>query len=220
MTTPVRQVALDERVRPEVYLLFDDLVALDPGQASTIVRRIDLLIGAHGRTADALDRVTRGLRTFLPDVRVRGAALAQDLVDAKSFASWFMAAGAGLFASVSLLLVIVGFHARTAHELESRRRELALRRALGATPRRMTREVIVPVLIAAASGLLLGCVGLVVATGAIGAIVPKPPEVTDPSRVALALSCGSALCAVIVVTAGLALRSALAIAPSRSLRSM
>jgi ABC-type antimicrobial peptide transport system permease subunit len=67
------------------------------------------------------------------------------------------------FAFVALALGALGLFGVTSHAVRSRRKELGIRLALGATPRRLERELLLDFAPVAAIGLTLGVVSGVVA---------------------------------------------------------
>jgi putative ABC transport system permease protein len=94
-------------------------------------------------------------------VRLQSVSLLRDPILA---GPRFMAALTTVLAAVTVCLAIVGLHSVSQFEAQTRRRELAIRVALGASPHRLewmaTRKLLVPLLI----GTVIG--GLVVIAGA------------------------------------------------------
>jgi putative ABC transport system permease protein len=82
-----------------------------------------------------------------------------DAIGQPRFRSWVV----GLFASAALLLAMVGLYGTIAFSVHQRRRELALRLALGASPTQAIGIVMGSGLRLAGAGALVGAVGAVVA---------------------------------------------------------
>jgi putative ABC transport system permease protein len=112
---------------------------------------------------------------------------------------------ASLFALLAVLLAAVGVYGVLSYEVGQRRRELALRSALGASPARIFRAELRRASMLAALGAGLGLAAAAIATRSLRALLFEIAP-TDPRSFALA---AAALLAVVLVAAGLpALRAA------------
>lgn len=75
-----------------------------------------------------------------------------------------------LFGASTVLLTLAGIYARMSFAATERRRECAVRAAIGATPARVTWSLTSPVVVAAGAGLLTGLAALPPLAGALGRI--------------------------------------------------
>ena len=117
-----------------------------------------LLLRASG-DSDALTRSIRrivvGGRTHLPFVRVRPYA---QLLD-RQMRPWRLGTALlGLFGAIALGVAAVGLYAAFTHAVSERRREMAIRIAVGARPARVMRMILCESLTLAGCGILGGCV--------------------------------------------------------------
>jgi predicted permease len=102
----------------------------------------------------------RELSRANPGLRVSNTLTQQELVDAQTLRERLLAMLALFFAAVALLLAGIGLYGVLEYSVHSRRREIAIRLAIGAPSadiaRRITFAVFAMVLTGAASGLALG----------------------------------------------------------------
>jgi putative ABC transport system permease protein len=136
-------------------------------------------------------RLTVGERTDLPFIRVRPYA---QLLD-RQMRPWSIGTTLlGLFSALALAVAAVGLYAAFAYAVAERRREMAIRMAVGARPARVLAMVLREALLLAATGVVLGCASAVVA----GRWVQSLLFGTEPSDL---LVLGSAAVAMLVVAA-------------------
>ena len=107
------------------------------------------------------------------------------------------AAAVTVFGAASVILTLAGIYARMAHRVASRRREWAVRQALGATPARLRQMVVADVTAVASAGALLGLAALPAAS-ALAAGLLYGANLLDWPR---ALLVAAGLCAAAVVAA-------------------
>jgi putative ABC transport system permease protein len=136
--------------------------------------------------------------------------LFDDTVRLDRFALWLIL----LFAVGGLVTAAGGVYALLAYTVAQRRREIALRMALGASPERVARAVVMESVVLAAAGGLLGLAGAVAggrfARAVLFGVAPQDP-ITLVASVAVLLL-------VVVAASWLPARRASLVDPSRAMR--
>jgi ABC-type antimicrobial peptide transport system permease subunit len=119
-----------------------------------------------------------------------------------------------LFAVAGLITAAAGVYALLAYSVVQRRREIALRMALGASPRRVARTIVMESLVLAAAGGTIGIVGAAASSRfsrtLLFRVAPHDP-VTLVTAVAVLL-------AVVVAASWLPARRAALIDPARAMK--
>jgi ABC-type antimicrobial peptide transport system permease subunit len=92
-----------------------------------------------------------------------------------------------LFAGAALALCAIGVHGVLAYGVAERRPEIAVRLALGAEPRQVTRLVLAEGLAAVAAGLALGLPAAALLAPLLGSLLYSVPPVDPATYVAVAL---------------------------------
>jgi predicted permease len=149
----VKQDGLDRPTLPHVYVP----IYQRPSRALTLVMRVARPAGALEREIrEAVQSVDPGLPIFA----VRGM---DDVLAASLAPRRFSAAIVGMFAMLGLLLASVGLYGLLAYLVGQRTREIGIRMALGAPPRRVVGEIMTSGLKLAGAGV---GAGLLVGLGA------------------------------------------------------
>lgn len=125
-------LGLDRPPEPEVYLA----ISQRPTSRVTAVAR------ATGSTAAALAALQEVAKTLRPGQVVGQRQTMQEVLDRGLSPRRFAAGLTATFAGVALLLAAVGIYGVTALAVAERRRELAVRQALGAAPREVAAVVL------------------------------------------------------------------------------
>jgi ABC-type antimicrobial peptide transport system permease subunit len=119
-----------------------------------------------------------------------------------------------LFALGGLITAAGGVYALLAYTVMQRRREIALRMALGASPRRVARSIVMESLVLAAAGGTIGMVGAAAssrfARTLLCGVAPQDPVTL--------VTAGVVLLVVVVLASWLPARRASLIDPSRAMR--
>jgi ABC-type antimicrobial peptide transport system permease subunit len=122
---------------------------------------------------------------------------------------------AAIFAMSALLLASIGVFGVLASMVASRTREIGVRMAIGATPRRVMALVLRESMTWAASGMLAGLAGAYAAGGLIAAVVFDVPP-NDPATFALV---GGVVTAVAVLASVVPVARAVRIDPTIAIRT-
>ena len=206
----VRRTALSEAPRPSFYLLdtqFPHIIG-DAMSAMTLVVRTQ---GAPTRVAGAARGVINGIDPELAVANVRTlASVVSDSVARPRFAMAVL----GAFGLSALLLAAIGVYGVLSYAMARRRREMAVRMALGATPRAVRR-------LALGAGVRLGLVG--VAAGLVLALLGSrvlrtllfEVSTTDPVTIA---AVGGVLLGAALLASWLPARRATTVSPAEVLR--
>jgi putative ABC transport system permease protein len=191
----VRYAGLDAEPLPVVYVLWPEAPL---GQGYLAVR-------AHGSpaaTAAAIRAVMRELDPGLPHTPMRTF----DEIVAGSVADRRLAALLGVtLALLTFGVALVGLSGAVVRAVEERRREIAIRGALGATPRSLMRLSLSGVAVATAGGLALGLMGALATGGVLRSLIRGVggyDVLTLGAVVYFVLACAGAVCYVPARRAG------------------
>lgn len=165
-----------------------------------------LVIRTSDPTAFA-DRMRRIAADVDPAIRLTDIKGLGDAGGGEAEANWTLTAVAWLVAFVVMMLSAMGIHALMSFAVSRRTREIGIRAALGAGPRRIVASVFSRALIQLGLGLLVGS-GLAVLVG-----------VETPRQWMLLIGANAIMLVVGVVACALPVRRALRIDPSEALRS-
>jgi predicted permease len=218
---PLRQRDFYETLQPEAYVLYEDFIAFHPGKnpASAALSRGFVVAETPFGVRNTLDLIRAAIEQDLPDVEIRAASRIGDLIAAGLGSRRLVSAGATMFALVAVLLAGVGLHGMVSHGLMQRARELGVRVALGATPGRIARETVRPLIVVFAAGVAIGLSGIVAARSAIRAVMVPPPGVEYPSVAAATALTGVVLLVALAAACYRPITSAARTDPTTSLRA-
>jgi putative ABC transport system permease protein len=162
--------------------------------------------------APAIRKAIVGTRTDVPFVRVRPYS---QLLD-RQIRPWRLGTVLfGLFSGLALCVGAIGLYAAFAHAVTVRRREMAIRMAIGAAPRGVVAMILREALIVAGAGLLGGWAAAVVGGRRLGSLLFE----TSPADPLVLGSTGVLMLAVAIVATLLPAWSASRVNPSALLRS-
>jgi putative ABC transport system permease protein len=162
----VRQVDLDRPTAPEIYFP----IAQNWSQVAELGMT---LVVRSTRASDAVIDIVRSRvndvnpRLAIFNIRTMEQVVADSLWDLSLY-RWLM----GWFAMLTLVLSVVGLYGVLSHSVTARRREWAVRLALGSTPAEVARIVLVRGVVLAAAGIAIGATLLVAALRAFGSGLP------------------------------------------------
>ena len=156
VTRPVRQHDVNEEILAETYVLFDDLLELYPSSASQSMQSVYILAETTRGVPATLQIIRTAVADQMPEFTIRSAAPVMDLIRSHMGRQRLVAAGAVVFAVISLLLAALGLYAMVSQDLALRGREIGIRMALGATVRRIALDSARPIGIVYAVGVCMG----------------------------------------------------------------
>jgi putative ABC transport system permease protein len=136
---------------PTVYLPMDQFPQVLPLIGTLVVR-------TRGIPATAMTSIRDAVRATDPDVAVLQASGMRELIAHELAIPRLTALLVGVFGAGALLLVAAGLYAALAASVRERRRELAIRHAVGATSGQLQRIVFAQSLATCAAGASLGLV--------------------------------------------------------------
>ena len=154
----IRQVA------PTVYLPLEQF-----SEVMTLITT--LVVRTDGHPAAAVPSIRDAVVQTDPDVTVLHAAALSDLVSGQFTGPRLNALLLWLFAGGAALLSAVGLYSLLAAAVKARRRELAIREAIGATPARLRRIVVVQAVWLCGAGLALGLAGGLASGRLLGSVL-------------------------------------------------
>jgi putative ABC transport system permease protein len=132
---------------------------VNPGVRAEIYGLLLRASAAPEQLAPAIRRLVVGRRTDLPFLQVRRYA---DLLE-RQMRPWRLGTLLlGIFGALALAVAAVGLYAASAHSVQERRREMAVRIAIGAAPRRVLTMVVREAALVAVAGALCGSTLIVI----------------------------------------------------------
>jgi predicted permease len=177
----VVQDDLTHEVLPEVYFPY----AQNPVsfyKTTTLVVR--------GRGSNLSEVASRRIWELDPDIPITDVRPMASILARSAARARFTTALVAQFAAASVLLAGVGLFGVVSHGVGRRTRELAIRAALGASPRRLVASVVATGLRAAAVGAVLGAAGALALGRALGSLLF---EVSPADPASLIVACVATL---------------------------
>ena len=159
-------------------------LSLDDARYRTAARVNQLFAGARDTVAPDMQRAVQSIDPMLSFAKFRTL---DDVREEAVAAERAQAVLLGAFAALALLLAAVGLYGLVASSVAERRRELAIRMALGATERQAVIAAAAPGLVLAVIGVSIGLVGARAAAAVLQHLV-WGVSVRDPLTFAAAAS--------------------------------
>jgi putative ABC transport system permease protein len=178
VTEDIRHRSLLEDVQPEAIMLYADIAQLSAVSSYAALEHFFVVADARDGSGRVLDTVRETLRSEWPDATITELQSFADRVWLATGERRFVALGAGIFASIAVLLVTLGFQGMVSYGLALRGRELGVRLALGATTRHVLLESLKPVLIVYACGVTIGVLFATVGGRLVQSQVVVPAQAT------------------------------------------
>ncbi|HEU4955234.1 MAG TPA: ADOP family duplicated permease, partial [Gemmatimonadales bacterium] len=199
--------SLDQPAEPEVYQLY--------AQSTETPSTLYLAVRARGEPTLVIPGLRAALREVDPTMPLAEVATVRELMRESGARRRFGAVLISGFAALALALALVGVYGVAAQFVAQRRRELAIRLALGAEVRQIVRLVLKE---GAGTALAGGAIGIVVALGLSGLMRAVVFEVRPSDPVTYA-ACSVALLAAVLLAALLPARRAAKLPPAAVLGS-
>ena len=149
---------------PTVYLPID--------QFSEVLTLINtLVVRTEGRPASVVPSIRDAVAQTDPDVTVLHAAALSNLLSRQFSRPRLNAVLLALFGAGAALLAAVGLYSLLSAAVTARRRELAIRQAIGATPARLRRMVVIQAVWLCGVGLAFGLAGGIAISRLLGSVL-------------------------------------------------
>jgi len=160
----VKQFGLDAGPTADLYVPLRQMPA---GQAQFVAARMYWTIRTSTDPLTAADRVRAEVRRLDKDVATSSTRPMASILAASVGSRRFNTNLIAIAGATGLMLAMIGVYAVTAFSVGRRTREIGIRLALGATPRRIAQALINGELRAMAIGLAIGAVGAMAASRAL-----------------------------------------------------
>lgn len=210
--TTVVGVAVDTRYRE---LTRDWLTIYFPAKQFSFFWPSAVVVRTTGDAGARLNDIRRALQTAAPDLAVHETATMERLVANEVVRPRTAVMVAIVFTVMAIVVAAIGVYAVFAYDVVQRGRELAVRSALGASPRRLLIDVLRTSLALGAIGAAAGLVAASLLTRFLRAILFEVAPLDATSFIAAAIG----LLMVVVSASMLPARRAARINPVRLLRS-
>lgn len=185
----------------------------DPASQSTLAAT-DVVIRTSGAPLAAASMVAAEARRLAPAAIIDGITTMDALV-ARARAPWRFGAWVfALFAAVATALTAIGLFSVVALDVAARRREFAVRLAVGATTASVASRVVGAAALLGGTGLVLGVAGAAVATATVEGLLVGVPRL-DVTTYALV---AAGLMLVVGIATWVPMRRAMRVAPAEVLR--
>jgi predicted permease len=172
----IRHKGIDQPERPEFYLPHSQF----PARLMTMMAKI------NRSPPDALSAIRRELRALDPEQPEASIRMLEQVI-ANSIAPQRLAtAFVGVFAAIALALAVIGMYSVISFHFAERKREIAMRLALGAERRHIVRLVLRRSVSLVALGGLVGCAIAWSATNSLGPFLHGTQQI-DVRTLAMAL---------------------------------
>jgi predicted permease len=169
----VKRSSLVAPGRPEMYVHISQ-----GGYTSQSTSRLVVRAAEDGSPRAAMAAVRTVIHEMDPSLPVVSLAPMSDLLLDATARSWFTAQLTVGFSIIALVITALGLYSVISYSVTTRRRELALRSAIGASAPAVLREMLRETLVALAAGLAAGAAGVVLSARLLEGMVFD----VDPAR--------------------------------------
>jgi predicted permease len=206
----VRPEALSEPPRPTYYVLTPQFARM----AGFADQGMTLVVRTAGDPAALANAARAAIAELDPELALHNVQTLESVVSGSVSRPRFAASVLAAFGLSALVLAVVGVYGVLSYAMTRRRRELAVRVALGAPPRQVGRLVVGSGLRLAVAGVAVGLVVAVLGGRALTALLYEVSP-TDPATLA---AVGATLFAAAALASWLPARRATAVSPAEVLR--
>lgn len=155
----VRHIGLDREPKPEMYFSYAQAAVQNSSSIAANRRRITLAIRVGGNPANYTDAVRGEISTIDKNQPVTGIRTLDETVARSVMPQRFNALLLGIFASLAVLLAMIGVYGVMSFAVTGRTREIGIRMALGARGADVVRMIV-------GQGMLLVLLGVVIGLAA------------------------------------------------------
>ena len=192
----------------------DSRIAMYVAHTQFPTREMNVVLRASTPPEGLAAPVRAELRALDPDLPVYNVRTMSDRVDESLARRRFSMLLLTLFASLALGLAAIGIYGVMSYAVSQGTRDLAIRMALGATPRRILMHVVGQGIVVAVTGIMAGAAGAAIATRFMGTLL-FGVHATDPLTF---VSVAVLLAGMAIVASGLPARRAVRVDPVVVLR--
>jgi putative ABC transport system permease protein len=207
-----RQDLISRGALPEMDMLYTELPTKD---IDTYLMSTRLMVRTSGSPKAIIPDLRRILHSLDPTIPFRQPMTMEQAISSRlvmqRLEGWLF----GIFASLAVLLAIIGLYGLISHEVELRTRDIGVRMALGATRASVLAMVLRRVTILMAIGVALGLTLTAAAQKLIGSVV----QIHFIHQAGLMLALAMGLTAAGLLAAFIPARRAAAVEPMQALRS-
>ncbi len=179
----VRQSALDEDPRPELYLPHAQTPA---GWAVNVIRSSAIVLQTNLATDIVSEAVRRAVRSVDPDVPIANLGPLDQVMSSAVARQRFVTVLLGSFAFVAITVAVIGVYGVMSFSVARRTKEIGIRVALGASPIQVVWSVLGEAITVAVAGGTIGLLAAWLGTRTLERLVYQV-NVHDPSVFALAV---------------------------------
>ena len=180
-----------------------------------VVPPVHLLVRTRGAASQMSHRLPAAAMAATPDIRVADVKSLDRAADEETMALRIFVRIFTVVAAIAMLLSTAGVYALVSFTLARRTREIAIRVALGAAPRRIITSTFSRAFVQVAAGVVVG--GL--PSAALLAVGIEGDGGLRAAGVAVTFAVGAFVIAVALISCTVPLRRALRIEPMEALRS-
>ena len=160
--------------------------------------RLAFSVRAIGDPRELVDVVRAALLSAEPRMALTAVGTGREVIAPQNALAQAAVAIAGVLGTFALVLALAGLYGVLAHMVDSRRREIGLRMALGATPRRMVRAVVrdglSPVTVGLVAGLGLSVIARLSLQPRFLAVLPAGDPLALAATVLIFIAAGLLAC--------------------------
>jgi putative ABC transport system permease protein len=160
--------------------------------AQNLSSRSPYVVVAAANAPALVDSIRELVHALDPSLPVRDIATMEERLRRAALVPRFRSWLASALAGIALLLAATGIYGVMSYHVNQRRRETAIRRALGAREGQIVASVLASGLRLAAAGLVIGAAGAIAASRSLGSVLfrvdPRDPTVLAAAILALAVA--------------------------------